>query len=119
MRTEVSKVQPLVDEVVRLLNLHRDTKIVGEKPGRDGKILSGGDSDQRQDGNVAMGGIGNLARWGPSAVNEAQKQNKTAHKYHIGEKPTIILYTVHLHLSPCRYTKNERFCRLFLFRLLL
>ena len=33
--------------VVRVLNLHRDKKIVRCEPGRDGKILS----DHRQDGN--------------------------------------------------------------------
>ena len=37
------------------------------QPRKDGKILS---SDHRQDGKVALliGGIGNLARGGPSAV---------------------------------------------------
>ena len=33
-------------------------KIRRREPGRDGKILS----DHRQDGNFAVGGIGNLAR---------------------------------------------------------
>ena len=41
-----------------MLNSHRDKKIVRREPGRDGEILS----DHRQDGNVAVGGIGNLAR---------------------------------------------------------
>ena len=41
-----------------MLNLHRDKKIVRRELGRDGKILR----DHRQDGNVAVGGIGNLAR---------------------------------------------------------
>ena len=35
-------------------------------------------SDRRgQDGNVAIGGIGNLARQGPSAVNEIQTNKQT------------------------------------------
>ena len=45
--TRVSKIQPLVDEFVRVLNLDRDKKIVRREPGRDGKILC----DHRQDGN--------------------------------------------------------------------
>ena len=40
-----------------MLNLHRD-KIRKARTGRDGKILR----DHRQDGNVALGEIGNLAR---------------------------------------------------------
>ena len=40
-----------------MLNLHRDEKISRREAGRDGKILS----DHRQDGNVAVGGTGNLA----------------------------------------------------------
>ena len=35
------------NRVVKVLNLHRDKKIVRREPGRDGKILS----DHRQDGN--------------------------------------------------------------------
>ena len=38
--------------------MHRDKKIVRREPGRDGKILS----DHRQDDNVAVGEIGDLAR---------------------------------------------------------
>ena len=43
--------------------------------GREGKIFN----DHRQDSKVAVGGIGNLARWGPSAVSEIQtnKQKNT------------------------------------------
>ena len=37
-------------------------------PGRDGKTLS----DDRKIDNVAIGVIGNLAHWGPSAVSEIQ-----------------------------------------------
>ena len=40
------------------------------EPGRNGKILS----DHRQDDNVAVGGIGNLARWGSSAVIVCEMQ---------------------------------------------
>ena len=40
-----------------MLNLHRDKKSLFREPRRDGKILS----DHRQDGNVAVGGIVNLA----------------------------------------------------------
>ena len=40
-----------------MLNLHRDTKIVRGEPGGDGKILG----DHRQNDNVVVGGIGNLA----------------------------------------------------------
>ena len=41
-----------------MLNVHREQKIRRREPGRDGKILS----VYRQDGNVAVDGIGNLAR---------------------------------------------------------
>ena len=41
-----------------MLKLHRDEEIRSREPGRDGKIPS----DLRQDGNVAVCGIGNLAR---------------------------------------------------------
>ena len=40
-----------------MVNLDRDKKNHRRKPGKDGKILS----DHRQDGHVAVGGIGNLA----------------------------------------------------------
>ena len=40
----------------------------------------------RQDGNVAVGGIGNLARGGPSVIGEIQAKikthAKTRHKIH-------------------------------------
>ena len=42
---------------VTVLNLHRDKKSKRE-PGRDGNIST----DHRQDGNVAVDGIGYLAR---------------------------------------------------------
>ena len=48
-------------------SLYRDKNRMQE-PVRDGKIVR----DPRQDGNVAVGGLGNLARWGPSNVNEIQ-----------------------------------------------
>ena len=43
-----------------MLNFHRDKKIVliGENRGEMGRVHS----DHRQDDNVAVGGIGNLAR---------------------------------------------------------
>ena len=42
-----------------MLNLHHDKKSKARKePGRDGKILR----DHRQDSNIAVGGIGNMAR---------------------------------------------------------
>ena len=47
------------------MNLHHD-KNRRRGPVRDGKIFR----DHRQDGNVAVGGIGNLARWGPWAENK-------------------------------------------------
>ena len=48
-----------------MLNLHRDKKMVHRREqGRDGKIIS----DHRQDVSVAVGGIGSLARWCPSAI---------------------------------------------------
>ena len=50
-----------------MLNLHRDRKIAGENRGEMVKFLL---SVHRQDGNVTVGGIGNLAPWGPSAVSE-------------------------------------------------
>ena len=40
-----------------MLNLYRDKKRMRE-PVRDGKVVR----DHRQDGNVAVGGISNLAR---------------------------------------------------------
>ena len=40
-----------------MLNLHRDKKLIMRETGRDGRILS----DHRQDSNVAVDGIGNLA----------------------------------------------------------
>ena len=46
-------------------------KIRRREPGREGKIPG----DYRQDGHVAVGGIGNLARWGPSAVSEIYNEN--------------------------------------------
>ena len=45
-------------------------KIRRRHPGTDGKTLD----DHRQDGHVAVGGIGNnLERYGPSAVSEIQR----------------------------------------------
>ena len=41
-----------------MLNLHRDEQIIRREPGRDGKVVC----DHRQGSNVAVGGIGNLAR---------------------------------------------------------
>ena len=43
----------------RVLNLHFDTKIIGKTSGIDVKILS---DHNRQDGNAAVGEIGNRAR---------------------------------------------------------
>ena len=48
-------------------------KFVRGEPGRDGKILS----DHRQDGKVAAGRIGNLARRGTSAVSEMHTKQTT------------------------------------------
>ena len=45
-----------------MLKLHRDRKNRGREPGRDGKILSDHRHQQDGDGNVAVGGVGNLAR---------------------------------------------------------
>ena len=42
-----------------MLNLHREKKFVRREPGRDGKILR---NIRQNNGNVAVGGIGNLAR---------------------------------------------------------
>ena len=53
VRTRVRKIQPTVDETLRVLILHRDKKSVGES--RE-YICTG----HRQDDNVAVGGIGNL-----------------------------------------------------------
>ena len=41
-----------------MLNLDRDKKNCRREPGRNGKVLR----DHRQDVDVAVGGIGNLAR---------------------------------------------------------
>ena len=46
-----------------MLNLYRE-KIVKREPERDRKILR----DLMHDGNVAVGGAGNLALWGPSVI---------------------------------------------------
>ena len=51
--------QPLFDEFVRVFNLrHGNSWFVMREQGRDGKILR----DHREDSNVAVGRIGNLAR---------------------------------------------------------
>ena len=57
-----------------MLNLHHHKIcMIRREPGREGKILS----DHKQDGNVAVGGTGNLARSGPSAVREIHTTAKT------------------------------------------
>ena len=56
-KRELGEIQPLVDELSRVLNLHRDKKIGKREPGRDVKILG----DYWQDVNVALNEIGNLA----------------------------------------------------------
>ena len=69
--------------------LHRAMKNRRREPGRDGKILS----EHGQDGNVAVGGIGNLPRLGPSAASEIHKKKRRNHRQTIWGRTGI---TVHM-----------------------
>ena len=59
--------------MIRVLNLHRD-EILWAKIGERWEDPS---SPQAEDGNVAVSGIGYLARRGPLAVSEIQTNKQT------------------------------------------
>ena len=81
-----------------MLNLH-SIKNRRREPERDGKVLS----DHEQDGNVAVGGIGNPARLGPWTVSETERKQKLhaycTSNFRVSTKRSITLLVLCARLS--------------------